>query len=467
MSRDPGGVLLVSCYELGHQPLATALAAAFLRRAGFQPHQVDLAQSPLDPEAVRRAGVIAFSVPMHTALRIGVGAARQARALNPGAAIGFFGLYAWLNREYLLDGLADWVVAGESEDALVDRVNGVPGPRGGAAPVLRRLDYPVPERTGLPGLDRYVMLEHRGNRVPAGYVEGSRGCLHRCRHCPIPPVYDGRFFAVPVETVMADVRAQIAAGARHITFGDPDFLNGPGHARRLTAALHGEFPDVTFDFTAKVEHLLRHRALLPELARANAIFAVSAVESLSDTVLAHLEKGHTRADILEVLDVTRAAGIALRPTFVAFTPWTTLDDYVELVEFVAEAGLTRHVDPIQLAIRLLVPPGSGLLDRPAIHPHLGPLDRARLGYSWTHPDPRMDRLCATVTGIVDRGTRDGHAPERIVEMVRAAARSAREGRPVPARPVTGRADEVPRLTESWFCCAEPAPEQLVTLAPRT
>jgi len=466
MIRDPGAVLLVSCYELGHQPLATALAAAALHRAGFRPAQLDLAQAPLGAEAVRRADLIAIAVPMHTALRLGVEAARRARALNPGAEIGFVGLYAWLNREYLRDGLADWVLAGETEDALVERARArergdpvaVPD-----APVLRRLDLPVPRREDLPPLTRYVRLARGGVQVPAGYVEGSRGCLHWCRHCPIPPVYQGRFFAVPVETVLADVRAQVAAGAGHITFGDPDFLNGPGHARRLAAALHREFPDVTFDFTAKVEHLLRHRDLLPELVAANAIFAVSAVESLSDAVLGHLEKGHSRADVLEVLDVTRRAGLVLRPTFVAFTPWTTLDDYVELVELVAARGLARHVDPIQLAIRLLVPPGSRLADQPAMRPHLGALDRARLGYAWTHPDPRMDALAVAVMDLVERGARGSRAPEDLVEAIRAAALTLREGRPVAPRPAVPAPDDVPRLTESWFCCAEPAPEQLVTL----
>ena len=460
MITDSRAVLLVSCYELGHQPLATSLAAAFLRRAGLTPTQLDLAQGALTAEAARRADVIVFSVPMHTALRVGVEAAERARLLHPGVEIGFFGHYAWLNREYLLDGLADWVLAGESESALVRRLT-----QGDTTvePVLERLDFPVPYREGLPPLDQYVMLEHRGRRVPAGYVEGSRGCLHLCRHCPIPPVYDGRFFVVPVETVLADIRAQVTGGAGHITFGDPDFLNGPGHARKLAQALHREFPGVTFDFTAKVEHLLKHRALLPELVECGALFVVSAVESLSDTVLRHLDKGHTRADVLEVLTVTRDAGLTLRPSLVAFTPWTTLDEYVELVEFVAERGLTRQIDPIQLTIRLLIPPGSGLLGQEAIRPFLGPLDPARLGYRWTHPDPRMDTLWREVTELMERGNSAAAPPEEIVERIRAAAVTIRDGKAVSPRPTTPSETSVPRLTESWFCCAEPAPEQLVTL----
>ncbi|HYK10542.1 MAG TPA: CUAEP/CCAEP-tail radical SAM protein [Gemmatimonadales bacterium] len=460
MIREAGAVLLVSCYELGHQPLATAQAAAFLRRAGFHPAQLDLAQGILTPAVARRAEVIVFSVPMHTALRVGVEAAEVAKELHPGVEIGFFGHYAWLNREYLLDGIADWVLAGESEEALVARLTGGAVPQ---EPVLRRLDFPVPFREGLPSLDHYVTLEHGDRSVPAGYVQGSRGCLHLCRHCPIPPVYDGRFFAIPVETVLADIRAQVAAGAGHITFGDPDFLNGPGHARKLAQALHREFPDVTFDFTAKVEHLLKHRALLPELVNAGALFVVSAVESLSDTVLEHLEKGHVRADVFEALRLTREAGLTLRPSLVAFTPWTTLDDYVDLVEFVVAQGLIWHIDPIQLTIRLLIPPGSGLLERQAIRPFLGPLEPGRLGYRWTHPDPRMDALCATVTKLMEQGNSEGAEPEVIVERIRSAAVTIRDGNPVSPRPTTPSMVPVPRLSESWFCCAEPAPEQLVTL----
>jgi len=41
----------------------------------------------------------------------------------------------------------------------------------------------------------------------------------------------------------------VAAGATHITFGDPDFLNGPGHALKVVRAAHAEFPRLTFDFT--------------------------------------------------------------------------------------------------------------------------------------------------------------------------------------------------------------------------
>ena len=165
----------------------------------------------------------------------------------------------------------------------------------------------------------------------SGYTEASRGCKHRCRHCPIVPVYDGRFRIVPIPIVLEDVRRQVAAGARHITFGDPDFLNGPRHARELVTALAREFPGLTYDVTIKIEHLLAHAELLPVLRDTGCLFVTSAVESIDDRVLAQLEKGHTRRDFEQVVERCRAAGLTLVPTFVAFTPWTTLAGYCELL----------------------------------------------------------------------------------------------------------------------------------------
>ncbi len=445
--RDPGAVLLVSCYELGHQPLGLAWPKAFLERAGYAPEAIDLALDPLDEDKVRRAGVAAIAVPMHTALRIGVRAAQLVRHLNPSCRIIFHGLYAVLNADYLRGHNADAVLGGEAEAELVTAVERL---EAGAAlapppqPVLERLDFPRPSRTGLAPLTRYVSLAHRGHLVPAGYVEATRGCLHECLHCPIPPVYGGRFFAVPRAVVLGDIRQLVAAGARHVTFGDPDFLNGPGHARRLVEALHAEFPDVTYDFTAKVEHLLEHADLIPEFAATGCVFVVSAVESLSDVVLGNLEKGHTRADVPQAFSLLRDAGIALRPSFLPFTPWSTLNDYLELLDFVERQDIVDQVDPVQMTIRLLIPPGSLLLSRPAIHPFLGELDRAGFTYRWTHPDPRMDALQRAARALVEQG---GTFPE-IRALAQCAAGLLVTGgvrRIDPERPIPAR------LTEPWFC----------------
>jgi len=453
--RAPGAVLLVSCYELGHQPAGLAVPLAFLERAGFAPATVDLAVERLDETRARQARLVVIAVPMHTALRIGVRAARQIRELNPAAIICFHGLYAVLNREFLLEGVADVGLGGESEEelvALAERLDRGEPPGAGAPVHLRRLAFPVPSRRQLPPLHRYAALEQGGERRVAGAVEASRGCLHHCLHCPIPPVYGGRFFVVPPEVVLEDIRRQVALGARHVTFADPDFLNGPVHSLRIVAAMHAEFPDLTFDFTAKVEHLLRHQRRLPELAAAGCAFVVTAVESLSDVVLAQLDKGHTRSDVQRVLEAMRAAGITLRPSFLPFTPWTTLDDYVQMVDWLIAEDLVDCVEPVQLAIRLLVPPGSALLDRPDMQPFLKELDAEAFTWRWEHPDPRMERLFRTVSEIVHWANHTRESTVKTFRKVRDAAYELAGSRPVEAlathaehRPVA------PRLTEPWFC----------------
>lgn len=454
--REQGAILLVSCYELGHQPLGAAWPRAFLERAGYAPDTLDLSVESLDEEKVGRARLIGIAVPMYTALRIGIRAAERIRELNAGCRIVFCGLYALLNRDYLLGRCADAVLGGEFEGALValcERLEAGGPAAARAEPALERLAFPAPSRGSLPALTRYVSLSYGGRLTPAGYVEASRGCLHHCLHCPIPPVYGGRFFAVPRDVVLEDVRRLVAAGAGHVTFGDPDFLNGPGHARKLVRALHAEFPAITYDFTAKIEHIVRHRALFPEFAATGCVFVVSGVESLSDVVLAQLEKGHTRADVPVALEIVRSTGVALRPSFVPFTPWSTLEDYLELLDFIAREDLIDHVDPVQLTIRLLVPPGSLLLARPAIRPFLQGLDAPGFTHRWAHPDPRMDALQRDASALVADAARAEEQSGLTFDRLRSLA-YARAGRARPAGAFRAPPPERPvpaRLTEPWFC----------------
>jgi len=456
--RTPGEILLIACYELGHQPLAVAWPLAFLERAGYAPAVIDVSVEPLDVEKIRRAKLVAVSVPMHTALRIGVAAATRIREINPAAHISFYGHYAALNADELLGGSADSVLAGELETDLVDlagRLAAAEDRRGRGAGVARttlaKLAFPVPARAALPALKKYAHVERDGRRDLAAYVEASRGCKHMCRHCPIPAVYGGRFFVVPVETVLADVRQQVAAGAGHVTFGDPDFLNGPRHALAVARAVHAEFPALTFDFTAKIEHLLRERVHLPELAALGCAFIVSAAESLDDRVLGYLAKGHTRADLLAALGVVRAAGIALRPTWVAFTPWTNLAGYREWLDFLANQALVDHVDPVQYGIRLLVPPGSLLLELPELTAHLGDKVPGGFHHRWTHPDPRVDRLADDVAEMVAAAAERQEDAALTFDRVRALAASA-AGVPAPEPLALPASRPRPaRLTEPWFC----------------
>ncbi len=473
--QRPGAVTLVSCYELGRQPFNIASPWAQLEAEGFGVFGIDTSITPLSQAPLEAAQLVAISVPMHTALRLAVELSGEIRRRAPGAHLCFYGLYAALNARHLLDGIADSVIGGEFEQALTGLARHLAGLEsatdgvvfdaraldGPAPAVLRKLPFVVPRRDGLEPPRRYATFfgPAPGERRQIGYVEASRGCKHRCLHCPVTPVYGGRFFVVPEDVVLADAAQQIAAGARHITFGDPDFFNGPTHSLRVARALHEAHPEVSFDVTIKVEHLLRHRERLAELAELGCAFVISAVESLSDEVLARLHKGHSRADVLEALRLCRAAGVALRPSLVAFTPWTTLDDYIELVDWIVADGLIDHLEPIQLAIRLLIPPGSALLWHEEERPWLGALDPASFGHRWTHPDPRMDALFAEVSALCDARAADDAG--EVVLAIRALAYRA-AGREAPAIAPPQRRF-VPHSSEAWFCCAEPSTQQLAAV----
>jgi radical SAM superfamily enzyme YgiQ (UPF0313 family) len=458
-----GAILLISCYELGHQPLNLAFPTAYLRQAGYAPAAVDTAVESLSDETIAAARFIAISVPMHTALRLGTQIAVRVRQVNPDVPICFYGLYAWLNADYLLQECADFVIGGEYEAPLLRLVRAsecgnegqIDGVRDGhcqMAPSMARIDFPLPDRSALPGMKHYAHLIVGDRAVPSGYTEATRGCHHTCLHCPVVPVYQGRFFAIPRNVVLEDIRRQVTAGAGHITFGDPDFLNGPTHSLRICRALHSDFPKVTFDITTRIEHILKHRDIFPELRELGCLFAVSAVESVSETVLEKIVKGHTKQDVVEALRVLDDACIAMRPSLLPFTPWTTMEDYLELLRFVEEYDLIENIDPVHFSIRLLVPPGSALLDQPDADEWLGPLDEAAFTYTWEHPDHRMDHLQREVASLVEEAALEGRSPGETFARIKELAYAA-SGRVPPEvrRRRNGAHGRPPRLSESWFC----------------
>jgi len=454
-------VVLISTYELGRQPFGLASPAAWLRAAGAGVTCVDLSRETLPEDAVKTADLVAFYVPMHTATRLAVAALPAVRGLNPGAHLCFYGLYAPVNESYLRGLGVETILGGEFEEGLrslaerlgAGNVAAVKNGQREAVISVARQKFITPDRTGMVALDKYArLMMPSGEARAVGYTEASRGCKHLCRHCPIVPVYNGVFRIVDREVVMADIRQQVSAGARHITFGDPDFFNGVGHAIPLVEELHREFPDVTYDATIKVEHLLKHSDCIGKLRDTGCLFVTSAVESVDDAVLERLEKNHTRADFLRVVEKFRDIGLALQATFVPFTPWTTLEGYCELLEVLREEELVENVAPIQLAIRLLIPAGSRLLELDEIRRGVGDFDEAALVYPWKHVDPRVDRLCEQIQGIVHSGEQMKRGRAQIFERIEDAAFAvAGGGITRSALPVLVSRAAVPYLNEPWYC----------------
>ena len=446
-------VVLISSYELGRQPFGLASAAAWLKREGARVVCLDLSVQRIDEEAIASADLVAFYLPMHTATRIAAKAVPRIRAINPRARLGFYGLYAPVSESTLRNLGAEAILGGEFESGLAEWVRRAghgpagEGPWPQTEPVVRlvRQRFLAPAREGLAPLSSYARLLLPGGEARlAGYTEASRGCKHLCRHCPIVPVYRGRFFVVQQDVVLEDVRRQVAAGARHITFGDPDFLNAPGHSLALLRAMHAEHPDITYDVTIKIEHLIQHAKHLDSLRETGCLFITSAVESIDDRVLVILEKGHTRDDFLRSVELCQRAGVTLSPTFVAFTPWIDRQGYCDLLSLLAGLDLIEQVAPIQLAIRLLIPSGSRLLEVPEVRRMVEPFDQAVLVHPWLHDDPDMDRLQREVEALVAAATPGASRRSLFEEIWLLAGLRERD------LPAVSRA-AVPYLTEPWYC----------------
>jgi hypothetical protein len=457
-------VVLINPYELGRQPFGLAEPAAWLQREGCAVQCCDLSIQKLEDKVTADTGLVAIYIAMHTATRIAVEALPKIRTLAPHARLCVYGLYAPMNAGLFRSLGVTTVLGGEFEPGLVSLVRRIREGEGDeqteAVVSLEKIDFITPARDTLPPLDRYAsLILPDGSHRTVGFAETTRGCKYHCRHCPVVPVYQGTFRVIPAGLVLEDIRSQVARGAQHISFGDPDFFNGPGHALRIVHAMHDEFPDLTYDATIKIEHIVRYPDEIRELKATGCLFIISAVEAVDDDILERLDKGHTRDDFIAALGFTRETGIALSPTFVAFTPWTTLQGYMRLLQDIIDLRLVNSVAPVQLSIRLLVPAGSCILQLEDARDMIGEFDPAILGYPWRNPDPRVDELQQRVQAWTSDAESRGVSRTDIFHGIRERAFEV-AGMPLPPLDLADDGQGIPRLSENWYCCAEPTCEQL-------
>jgi len=218
----------------------------------------------------------------------------------------------------------------------------------------------------------------------------------------------------------------------------------------IVEALHAEFPRITYDATIKIEHLLRHAAHLVTLARTGCLLVTTAVESLDDEVLRKLAKGHTRADFFRALDLSERAGLAMQPTFIPFTPWTTRESYSDLLRVIADRDLIGSVPSVQLTIRLLIPSGSRLLELPDIAEIVSDFDAEGLVYRWQHAEPELDLLAARASETVVEGDKNQLSRSEIFQKIWRVASELRP-RGYVSTAVTVSKRGVPFLSEPWYC----------------
>ena len=466
-TSDQQKIVLISPYDLGRQPFALAEPAAVFRNANYEVESLDLSQQKLTAEVLVSANVVFIYLSMLTATRIAVEAMPRIKQMAPRARIAVFGWYAPVNEEFLRGLGVDAVFGGESETDMLTYAESLSAAdehpaRHQAVVNLKRIDFMVPDRHSLPALEKYSQLIFPdGNRRVMGFTETTRGCKHLCRHCPVVPVYNGRFYAIPADIVLEDIRQQVAQGAQHISFGDPDFLNGPLHAQRIVEAMHEEFPALTYDAVIKIEHLIKYPDFLPFLRDSGCILVTTAVESVDDTILEHLDKGHTAAEFEQVVSLMKQHEIALAPTFIPFTPWTTISNYIDLLNKIAELKLIMSVNPVQLSLRLLIPSGSRILELPKQETCITDFNPASLGYTWEHRDAEVDVLQENIRNWTEQAESEGLSRLQIFNGIRRIALSAAGS---DEKDVTEEqcGVPVPVHSESWYCCAEPTEQQLAS-----
>lgn len=454
-------ILLLSTYDLGKQPFGLASPAAWLRGITDGVNLQDLSRQTLDPDLVRSADIIGIYLPMHTATRLAIRLIPKLKDLNPQAYLACYGLYAPLN-EALLRGLGcHSILGGEFETGLLSiavrlRHDGI-GKEDYShdlEPIsLPKQRFLVPDRSKLPPLSRYVRLNASdGLLKEVGTTEASRGCLHSCRHCPVVPVYQGRFRIIQKDVVLDDIGQQVDQGAEHISFGDPDFFNGIGHSMAIVRELHRRYPNVTYDATIKIEHLLEYERHLTTLKETGCLFITSAAESIDDQVLSLLRKEHTREDFIKSTHLLKKIGIVLNPTFVAFTPWTSRKDYQDFLTLLAKLDLVEHVSSIQLGIRLLITAGSPLLDLPDIQSCIQDYEPDSLNYPWKHRDSRMDELCSRIMTVLEHaGARGEDRASTFLQIWDLAFGLGSEMAIDPTPNHVPPRAAIPHLNEPWYC----------------
>lgn len=466
-------VLLFSTYESGFQSLGTTVAAAHLKQAEIPVRLHDLSLEAAPPvEELAAYEVLGFHVPMYHSLPQAFNV--SSTVFGKGPKIFFFGLYAPLFRDEILERYGDFVFNSDWEDHLVDviqagKANGQLDPPDPSRPAYgfgRQSRFLPPARELLPDLSHYAKLRDNGSELLAGNVEASRGCIHPCTHCPLPPVYGGKITLIPEGVVLRDIDTLVRMGARHICFIDPDFLNAPRHSLSIVRQMNQKYPFLTYDFVAKISHFRKHAKWVEQLAPLGLKYALTAMEFNDDKTLERLKKKHSSQDLEWSIDFLRSLGVHVKPTFVFVNPWVDVEEMMDLLEFIERNDLIECVDPVQYKIRLLLFRNSLLLDGTYIDPTTFGVTND-FYTEWQHEDPVIESIYADLVRVVDHHMAESSSYAKTFQAVKDViagylppGQEVKREIEIRSRAIPG---EVPAYDVPNFCCAEPTDENMLEL----
>ncbi|MFB4212861.1 RCCLKC-tail radical SAM protein [Shouchella sp. 1P09AA] len=402
-------ILLVSSFEGGFQPSTIATAATPLIKDGHDVQVLDTYVEGIVESKFEGKDLIAISIPLFDAVHAGVELSKKAAEINPTAHVTFFGQHATINARRFTGKYSHSSVTGEWEKPLRLLAQHLEGNYEGdipglvtaehiinethIAPCMDRKSFDLPSRSILPSLHKYPQkqINHLlGSDQVVGSTEIARGCHHRCLYCSVFAAYGGKVLLIPEDIVINDVRNLVEDGMTHLTFVDADFFNAKYHGIKIIRALNKEFPNLTYDFTTRVDHILENKETLVELRNLGVKFITSALEFPSEQVLDEVAKETSVTDIEDAIWYLKDIGIKLNPTFIMFNPWTSLDDLTHFRSFVDKNDLNQYIDPIQYETRLYLYKGSPLLNQQSIK-NLD-LTEHEFHFDWKHPNQEVDEL---------------------------------------------------------------------------
>ena len=435
-------ILLTSFYDLGKQP---KIIAEIVDRYNSAEIDFDFFDFSVEDQNIdlENYDVLGIYAPMHTATILSIEYIKDKKLPNK---MFTFGLYGSVLEDF--NSSIRYIKDIESDElALFLEIND---------DHQFSLKNNIPNRQIFPDISNYAHLVDGSNNLIAGSVETTYGCKHSCTHCPVPISFNGTFKTYSLEKIVSDVENQVNQGAKHISFNDPDFFNGPIHALKILESLNEKFPSITYDSTIKVEHILKYKKYFKELSSLNMVFVISAFETTNDLVLSILEKNHTSNDLNNSIEISQDFGIDIRPTWMPFSPWTELNDLSNIVKLIEKYELRETVDPIQLTIKLLIPKHSLIIKKPEINKYLGNYEKNSLSFKWEYENNDVEKLQSSLFDfILNNSELNEH--KQYLGMVNIIEKYT------DTKLLTNSSYDfknVPKLSETWFCCAEPSKIQL-------
>ena len=428
-------ILLLSFYDLGKQP---KIISELHKKLDNGSNQIDVVDYSIEEKnlTLDNYDVLGIYASMHTASVLAEQYLRDRKLPNK---LFVFGLYANVFSEMFSNFQSIHSFDSDELESLLE-VQLNPN---------YSFKHSVPDRTILPSITDYSHIVDGSNNLIAGSVETTYGCKHECTHCPVPIEFKGMFKTFGTEKIITDVTNQVEEGAKHISFNDPDFFNGPKHALKILQLLNEKHPSITYDSTIKVEHILKYPDYFQELKNLNMLFVISAFETTNDHVLNILQKNHSFNDLNKAVELSLENKIDIRPTWMPFSPWTEQNDLISIIKLIENYKLRETVDPIQLTIKLLVPKNSLILKRPEMKEYLLDYDPSSFSYAWKYKFPNIDNIqnelftyvlqheseneYTQYLGLVD--ILESHTNETLLISEKYSQRI------------------VPKLSETWFCCA--------------